>query len=125
MKIIKRKCLDCGKQLKIKVYPDKHYHGGHYFSTLNVPVGKGEYKEVSKSKLFGKKVSVVKWTGKNKKVEHWECNKCFKEAEYESWLEEKIEKLFGKKCPNYEKGCACCQAWAVVETIEDPKHGKL
>jgi hypothetical protein len=122
---LNRRCAVCGRSLKITVYQDRHYRNGHYFNTLKVPVGKGEHKKVGTSKLFGKKVDIVKWTGKEKEVEYWECAGCFEEASHESWLEELLEKLYGKKCKDYETSCACCQAWSVYETIIDYNRGRL
>ena len=56
-KIIERRCAICGKTLKIKVYPDGRYEGGHYFGKIPVPKGKNyEY------------------------IEYWECDKCFSEG---------------------------------------------
>lgn len=122
---IYRTCLVCGKHLRITLYEDRHYRNGHYYTTLKVPVGKGEYKQVGTSKLLGKKTDIVKWTGEEKEVEYWECNTCYDEASHESWLEESLEKLYGKKCKDYEKDCGCCQAWHVYETIIDHNRGRL
>jgi len=125
IKKINRVCLVCGKRIRVTLYADRHYRNGHYFATIKFPVGKGEYKKIGTSTLFGKKVDIVKWTGKEKEVEYWECNICYDEASRESWLEELIEKLYGKKCRDYEKDCACCQAWNVYETIIDHNRGRL
>ena len=39
---------------------------------MKVPIGStGEYKNVGTSRLFGKKVNIVKWAGKEKEVEYW------------------------------------------------------
>jgi hypothetical protein len=43
---------------------------------MELPVGKGKYVEVGERKICGRKCEVVKWTGKEKKVEYWECEKC-------------------------------------------------
>ncbi len=51
-KIIKKrldkKCLICGKKIKVIVYVDYSYRGGHYFG--NIPIN----------------------------TEYWECPKCYK-----------------------------------------------
>ena len=122
---MKRKCTVCGKPIRIKVYPDKHYFPHHYYNKMKLPIGKGEWKKVGTSKLFGKKVNLVDWTGKEKEIEYWECNDCYEEAMHEDWLEQLLEKLYGKKCKDYEKGCACCQVWGVYETIILHNRGKL
>lgn len=112
-----RKCTVCGKRIRVKVYPDRHYTGGHYFNKLKIPMGKGEYKKVGKSNILGKKVNVVKWTGKEKEIEYWECNTCYEEAMHEYWLETMLEELYGEKCEDSEKDCTCCRAWEVYDTI--------
>lgn len=125
MKKLNRRCVFCGKKITIVRYNDKYYRGGQYFGKHKIPIGKGEYKKVGTTKLFKRKVSVVKWTGKEKEVEYWECNACYNEAMYEYWLEEILKKLYGKRCPNYEKNCGCCQAWSIYDTIIDENRGKL
>ncbi len=120
-----RKCLVCGKTFPIKLFPDGHYHGGHFFGNLNYPVGKGEYKKTGVMRIGRKNHDVVKWTGKEKSVEYWECDACFQEAVNENWLENKIEDLFGKRCPDFDKGCACCDAWSVYDTIRQDNRGEL
>jgi len=47
------------------------------------------------------------------------------EAKHEAWLKQKIKRLYGKKCPDFEKGCYCCQAWDIYQTITDENKGKL
>ncbi len=116
----------CGKKLRITLYPDGHYRDGHYFNKLKVPIkGTGEYKNVGKGKVGGKKINVVKWTGKEKEVEYWECQACYEEGKQESWLEWKIEDLYGARCPDYEKDCACCRAWDVYDNIIQDNRGEL
>jgi len=122
---IYRKCVVCGKRIKITVYKDGHYDNGYYFKKLKLPIGKGEHKKVGTTKIFGKKVDVVEWTGKKKEIEYWECNECYEEAMHENWLEQTIEKLYGKKCKDYNKNCACCQAWDIYNTIIEDNRGLL
>lgn len=76
---IKRRCVICGKFLEIKVGKKGHYNKGHYFGRMKLPVGKGTYKKIGETKIGNKKFGVVKWTGREKKIEYWECDKCFKE----------------------------------------------
>ncbi len=123
--IIHRKCSICLKKMKNKLEKDDKYDNGHYFGRVKFPVGKGEYKKIKSTKTRQKEFPVAKWTGKKKEFEYWECNKCFEEASHELWLEEKIEKLFGKGCKDYEPGCAVCQAWFLYETILEDNRGKL
>ena len=126
IKCLRRKCTVCGESIRIKVYPDKHHHPHYYYGKIKLPIkGTGEYKEIETTKIGRHKIKVVKWTGKEKEVEDWECNDCYEEAMHEDWLEQLLEKLYGKKCKEYEKGCACCQAWSVYETIILHNRGKL
>ena len=112
--------------MKITVYEDGHYRKGHYFGKLKLPIeGTGRYKKTGTSQILGRKIDVVEWVGKEKGVEHWECDDCYEEAGHEEWLEQIIEKLYGKRCPDYEKGCGCCQAWDIYDTILDENRGKL
>jgi len=123
-KKIKRKCSICGKGISVILHGRK-YDNGHYFGKIKIPVGPGEHKKIRTTKIGRHKFDVVKWTGKEKEVEYWECNKCFEEASHECWLEEKIEKLFGKKCKEYESSCPVCQAWFIYKTILEDNRGKL
>ena len=125
-KKLNRKCLVCGKKVRIRVYKDGHYTGAHYFNKLKIPIkGTGKYKKIGTNKLLGKKVNVVRWNGKEKEIEYWECNSCYAEATHEDWLEQMIGKLYGKKCPDYVKECGCCQAWDVYQTIIGENRRKL
>ena len=115
-----RKCLVCGKRIKIILYKKGHYEGGHYFSKIKIPIkGTGDYKKIKSAKILWKKFDVVKWTGKEKKIEYWECNSCYDKAQNEWWLENSIEELYGKRCPDFNKDCACCQAWDIYDTITE------
>lgn len=72
-----RKCLLCGKRATIILVKKKMPKGAHYFGTIPLPVGKGEYKQTGKFKIGKHSYPVVKWTGAEKIVEYWECNKCY------------------------------------------------
>jgi len=48
-KRLKKDCVVCGKKIKIILYQDRTYRGGHYFGKIISP----------------------------KKSEYWECPKCF------------------------------------------------
>ncbi len=51
---------------------------------------------------------------------------CWTERE----LAKAVEKAFGKKCPDFDCSCVCCQAWEIFEKIikqakkEVEKEGK-
>jgi len=51
LKNLIRFCAVCGKKLSIIVYPTKSYKGGHFFGKIEM--------------------------GRKKKVEYWECNRCY------------------------------------------------
>ncbi|MBS3145280.1 hypothetical protein J4414_00555 [Candidatus Woesearchaeota archaeon] len=122
---ISKKCIVCGKRINLTLYSDKNYRGGYYFGTMELPFGKGEYKDLKTTKLFGKKIKITKWTGKKRKVEYWECYSCYEEGQNESWLEDIIGRLYGKRCKDYNKGCGCCKAWEVYDMIIDYSRGRL
>lgn len=33
-------------------------------------------------------------------------------------MEKSIEKAWGKKCPDFEKDCGCCEVWKKFETFK-------
>lgn len=76
-KTLKRKCIVCGKKLAIELYADGHYKNAHYFGKVKFPIkNKGEYKKVGTTRILGKPIDVVKWVGKEKETEYWECESC-------------------------------------------------
>lgn len=90
---IDRKCIVCGKELKIRLLDDSTYEGGHFFGRMELPVGDGEYKKMGKSDIFGKEIDLVEWTGKKEEVEYWECDDCY----YEDEIEERHDRLQKEK----------------------------
>lgn len=77
MEKLERNCAVCGKKLEITVYDNGEYGGGYYFGEIEIPVeGTGEYKKVGYNRELD--AEIMKWTGKNKKVEYWECENCYK-----------------------------------------------
>ncbi|PIN84776.1 MAG: hypothetical protein COV47_05715 [Candidatus Diapherotrites archaeon CG11_big_fil_rev_8_21_14_0_20_37_9] len=82
-KRLKRKCLICGKYFYTTVYENRKYSNGHYFGKVPTQIeGTGEWKKVGAFKIGKWKGNTIKWTGKEKKYEYWECNSCYKEAEH-------------------------------------------
>ncbi|MFH1200564.1 MAG: hypothetical protein V1708_05855 [Candidatus Micrarchaeota archaeon] len=75
-----RKCVVCGAKIQIALGPGGKYDNGHYFGVMKLPVGKGKYEKIGRSKFGRHSFDVVKWTGKEKEIEYWECNDCWKEA---------------------------------------------
>lgn len=74
---LKRTCAVCGKEIKVNIYKDRSYRGGHYFGKMEIPIRKGKYKKVGSTILCNEKVDVVDWTGEKKEVEYWECSECY------------------------------------------------
>ena len=75
---IRRSCVVCGKKMKIHVKPSGYYSPGHYFGVTKVPIkGTGKYVRTGTAKFGKRTVGITKWTGKNKDVEYWECEKCY------------------------------------------------
>jgi len=123
---ISRTCIACGKRISIKLYPDRSYRGGEFFGRHKIPIeGTGEWKKTGTWRFLGRKFSIVKWTGKEREEEHWECPECYEEAVCESWLEQKIEELFGKRCPDDEPHCPVCDAWFLCDQILEDDKEKL
>ena len=60
-------CVICGKR-----------RGKHYFGKMEVPVGKGKYKQTGTFRMGKSTCKVVKWTGKKNVFDYWECDKCYK-----------------------------------------------
>lgn len=55
-------CVVCGKEIKVILYQDRSYRGGHYFGKLSVPA----------------KQEIEKGTPPSRKpAEYWECPKCY------------------------------------------------
>lgn len=50
IKNIKKRCSICGTNIKVVLYPDKSYEGGHYFGAVE----KAEYWECDKCYFDGK-----------------------------------------------------------------------
>lgn len=47
-KRIGKTCAICGKNIKVILYKDRSYRGGHYFGKIPVASGKAEYWECPK-----------------------------------------------------------------------------
>lgn len=110
---VKKKCLVCGKKFDLVLLSNGKYFGGAFFGKMKLSIGKGEHKKIETFNKNGLKTDVVKWTGKEKEVEYWECSKCYKEAMAECWFEEQIEKTYGEKCKKFDN----CKANKLQEEV--------
>ncbi|MBU2561724.1 MAG: hypothetical protein KKD17_05485 [Nanoarchaeota archaeon] len=71
-----RKCIVCGKRICITLQPDGTYSNGYFFGRMKLPVkGTGKNIKIGRSKVLN--ADIVKWTGKEKEYEYWECKDCF------------------------------------------------
>ena len=120
IKII-RDCSVCSDEIKINVTAKGRYDNGHYFGTAKTQIkGTGEWKQIGTSKVLkigGKPVPIVRWTGKIKKAEYWECNPCCNQAMRENWLEEAVEDYYGERCKDFEPSCISCDTWSLYDKI--------
>lgn len=84
MSKIVRNCSMCGEKIKINLDTKRYYDNGNYFGKIKIPIeGTGKNIKIGTDKIDKHKLGIFKWTGKYKKVEHWECNKCFKKMQSE------------------------------------------
>lgn len=78
LKPLIRKCLVCGKRLNIKLNKDRTYAGGHYFGKLAIPDTRNwKMKVIRKVKIGNMKIDIVNDPPIKKRIEYWECNRCY------------------------------------------------
>ena len=80
---LKKSCSICGKKMKVFVYKDRAYRGGHYFGKIPLHT-KTEFKKALKAGTrpmkFGStlNVQVLKKDPKPyAHTEYWECSTCY------------------------------------------------
>lgn len=74
-KKIMRQCNVCGKYIKLTVFFDGNYSTGHYFGKIEVG---DQYIPTNQKITIGKvKHLVYKLIGNVRKLEYWECDKCY------------------------------------------------
>ena len=72
VKMLKRRCFSCDKELTIKVYEDKTYEGGHYFHVWHIP------KELVEDMDWARNhPNYVGETDEEVLFEYWECDSCY------------------------------------------------
>lgn len=117
-KKIVRDCSVCGDKIKININAKGRYDNGNYFGTVKIPIAKtGEYEKVRISHVLVVPIAVVRWTGKTKDSEYWECDPCYSQALRENWLEETIENYYGRRCKDFEASCGACDVWSLYDGI--------
>lgn len=75
-------CAICGRQIKIIIYTDKSYRGGHYFGKVPLYTKKELHKALkagTRKELIGNtQVNMLKKDPKPYRwVEYWECAGCY------------------------------------------------
>ncbi len=107
-------------------YKDGYCKGAKYFGIIEDSIANtGEYVKTGTFKFGKLKMNVVKWTGKIRKFEYWECEDCYNEGIFEFTLKNKIEKIYGPRCKDYNKDCIVCLAWAIYDTTIKDDRCKL
>ena len=79
---LEKSCSICGKEIKVILYTDKSYRGGHYFFDIPISTKKEEAKARKAGtrtwKFGGLEFQVMKKDPKPyKHIEYWECPKCY------------------------------------------------
>ena len=76
---LNRKCVVCGKKIRVILYDDRSYRGGHYFG--KIPLCKKEdidFENTEKVKIGEMTLNVLKNDPKPYAYEeYWECPKCY------------------------------------------------
>jgi len=81
-KRVNKQCVVCSKTMKVILYTNKKYRGGHYFGKIPL-ISKEEWKRVNKAgthqeMFMGEMVKVLNRDPKPHGYgEHWECPKCY------------------------------------------------
>ena len=86
-RVLYRKCMECGKQLKITVNGDGSYYGGNYYGTKKIGIGDWAAGELKDGKLkrcipiwkyiYYKLIDIKRLLLKQYEEEEiWVCNKC-------------------------------------------------
>jgi hypothetical protein len=91
-KILKeRLCLVCGKKFDVKLEEGNKIPVQYFFS-----------------KNLMKNLTDIEG-------EYWECENCsgFMKEKMKEW----VITNWGERCPDYEEGCPCCQAWKCYDYL--------
>jgi len=79
---LNKTCACCGKKIKVILYKDRSYRGGHYFGKIPLfhkkEIDKALKAGTRKVKMGDRVVDVLKKDPKPYKYhEYWECPKCY------------------------------------------------
>ena len=79
---LNKECSCCGKSIKITLYKNKAYRGGHYFGKIPIS-SKKEWKRALKNGTHKTKIGKITVEVLNKDpkpykyLEYWECPRCY------------------------------------------------
>ena len=82
IKRLDKTCAVCGRRIKVILYKDKTYRGGHYFGKIPL-YAKKELKKSLKARTHKKRIGnrEIELLNKEPKpykyLEYWECPKCY------------------------------------------------
>ena len=82
IKRLNRTCAVCGRKIKVIVYKDRTYRGGHYFGKIPLYTKKELNKALKagshKKKIGNWEINVLNKDPRPYKYEeYWECPKCY------------------------------------------------
>ena len=82
LKILSKKCSTCGRSMRVIVYKDRTYRGGHYFGKIplykKTELNKAIKAGTRKTRIGKMTVDVLKKDPKPYKYEeYWECPQCY------------------------------------------------
>jgi hypothetical protein len=81
-KRVNKNCAVCGNKIKVIIYTDKSYRGGHYFGKIPLHTKKALLEALKagfrETKIGGQVFQVMKKDPRPYKfVGYWECPKCY------------------------------------------------
>ena len=82
IKWIEKSCVCCGRKIKVILYQNRSYRGGHYFGKIQLYTKRELSKALKvgtrKEKIGDFEIEVLKKDPKSYKYEeYWECPKCY------------------------------------------------
>lgn len=80
--ILDKNCAVCGRKIRVFLYSNRSYRGGHYFGKIPLytkkEINKALKSGVRKSKIGSLEIEVLKKDPKPyDSSEYWECPKCY------------------------------------------------